>query len=323
MSFIYEGVDVDKPTPGFTGAPGEGVRASNIIAIANERIKYYSSIANSYNAAYKALADFKTANPNQRAANYDFSTAGKLQLELDKWKAIVTRNGGTFRSSGSAGGYIGDPGQAQADFSSKITKYNQDISKYQQVLSRLTALQPTICIFPTPDQILNSMVKDAREANATAVAQAQAQATRENDFYNSVKNFNNPNRSATGDANWNPAGEANNILNTGQSAGVLNWNINTLSIAAATIPGGSLLGQQEFSAVLRQISPKDSIDKVKNLLASAVKDAKSKSIPKPASNKNSNLAPSNNVKTLTNPPKPAKPDPISNNVRNLTNPGRR
>jgi hypothetical protein len=322
MAFIYEGIDVDKPAAGFNGAPGEGVRASNIIAIANERIKYYTSIAESYNRAYKALADFKTANPNPRASGYSFATAGNLQLELDKWKAIVIRNGGKLKSAGSGGGFIGDVGQAQADFSAKITKYNQDISKYQQILSRITALQPAICVFPSPDQIMSSIVNDARQANAVAVAQAQAQASRENDYYNGIRNFNNPNRSATGDANWNPAGEANNVLNTGQSSGVLTWNVTTLGIAAATVPGGNLLGPKELAIVLRQVSPKDTIDKVKLLLMAAIKDVRSSSIPKPASTKNAALKPSNNVKTLTNPPKPAKVDPVSNNVKTLTNPGR-
>ena len=323
MAFLYEGVDVDKPTAGFTGAPVEATRANNIIVIANERIGYYNSIAASYKKAYDALAAFKTANPNQRATNYDFTTLGKLQLELDKWNAIVVRNGGTFKSAGSAGGFIGDDGKAEANFTAKIAKYNQDINKNKLIVDKFKATQPTICIFPTPSQVMDSIVKDAREANAVAVANAQAQATRENDFYNGVKNFNDPNRNATGDANWNPAGEAANVLNTGQAAGVLNWNITTLSIAAATVPGGNLLQPSDLAKVLKQIAPKATLATVKNILASAIKDVKARSIPKPAPNKNASLKPASSVIASTNPTRPKTVAPISNNVKNLTNPPRR
>lgn len=321
MAFIYEGIDVDKPAAGFSGAPTTVIRANNIIVIANERIKYYTSIATSYNSAYKALADFKSANPDQRAPGYSFATYTKLQLEVDKWKAIVIRNGGKLKSAGSAGGHIGDQGQAEADFSAKITKYNQDIFKSQSTINNYKSPNnPNQSPLPSPDQVMGSIVADARAANDAAVAGARQEAQAAFNYQNSLKDLTNPNK--VNKDSFTP-GNITNVLNNGLASKQLVWNLTTLGLAATLVPDGNKLSNTDLSKIARELPKEATLDQVKGALAIAAKSLKSRSIPKPAPTKNAALKPSSAVIAQTNPPKPPKPDPVSNNVKALTNPGRR
>lgn len=269
MPFIYEGVDVDKPAAGFSGQPTEAIRANNIIALANKRIKYFTDIADSYNKAYNNFAAFKAANPDPRAKGYGFATFTKLQLELDKWKNIVIKNGGKLRSAGASGGGIGDAGQTLADFSAKINKYNQDISKYQLILQKYVA----ICVWPTQDQALDSLARDAANTNNAAVARAREEANREKSYYDGIQALTNPN--ATQDTVT--PGNVVSVLERGIAAGVLIWDVTTLGLLASTIPGGTLLSNSDLNKLSREIPKGTSLSKVKSRLITAIKSVKARS----------------------------------------------
>lgn len=300
MSLMYEGVDVDKPVAGFSGAPQVAVRANNIITIANERIRYYTGIADAYNKAYSAFAAFKTNNPDPRAKGYDAASYTRLLNALDTLKNQVIKAGGSLKSAGASGGGIGDAGQAEANFSSKINKYNQDIFKYQQVLENFKNANIQICL-PSPDLVRASIIKDAAAANAAAVAQAKAQDKIVFDYNNSIKALSDPNNPNMKDIST--PGNISSVLNSGLEAGIVVWDANTLALAAATVTGGTLLEPSDLVKLAREIPKGATLDKVKAILINASKSVKARSVPKAASTKNAALKPSQAVINRTNPPR--------------------
>ena len=266
MPFMYEGVDVDKPAAGFSDQPTEAIRANNIIALANKRIKYFTDIAASYNKAYSDFAAFKTAYPDPRAKGYSFATFTRLQLELDKWKDIVIKNGGKLKSAGASGGGIGDAGQTLADFSAKINKYNQDISKYQLVLQKYVP----ICVWPTADQALNSMSQDAANTNNATVSQASAEAGLQVEYYKRLKELTNPNASK----DVVTPGRVESVLNMGIKAGVLVWGVVELGLLASTLRDSRLLSSQILRTTSNSLISKKPIpplSAVRNILVQAIK----------------------------------------------------
>ena len=319
MSFMYEGVDADKPVPGFTGVPAVVVRAVNIVSIANERIKYYNSIAASYKTAYDALAKFKAANPNQLAANYDFASFSKLRSEKDNWTNIVAKNGGRFKSSGSSGGYIGDSGEEEADFSLTINKLNNDINKYQSTVKNYNSLSGARAL-PSSDQVMSSIAKDAKEASQAAYEASVKEARQMLDYEDKLKNLTDPNASR----DYATPGNTAAVINTGLALGYP-WTLKTLGLAASAVPGGNRLSDRDLSALLSSFPTKGkppSLEDVNKYLRATIAEVGGRFIPKPASKNNAALKPSAAVVASTNPARPKTVAPISNNVRNLTNPKR-
>ena len=323
MAFIYEGVNVDVATPGYTSSSTAVTIANNIIGIVNRRLAEIDRIVASYQAAHTPYAaaiaygntlNIRSTDPSVRSALIaNQIQLSKLQPEVAKWGKIVVANGGKFAS-----GTVGNTGSsldATPDFTDKRSKYNADLAKYTKVLQ---AAGPEICTgLPPFDATLNALVNEARVTNDALLASAESTANRENAYQIGLATESNPN---TG-GNLSPEAKLE-LINQGIAAGTLVWTTITLGLLADTMPDGKWLGNSELSSLAKKLKKGASLQEARDLLSKAALTSKGKTVvansppsknkppkpapaPKPAKTKPPKPVPPNRP-ARTKPPKPAK-----------------